>query len=94
MESPSGKQWGSGRRALKAMEHVACGNEGHGIRVPLERDGARGLVWGAQEELTRWEWHHFLITRCDKRDVGFPGGTSGKEPAYPYRRHKRCGVDP
>ena len=21
---------------------------------------------------------------------GFPGGTSGKEPAYQCRRHKRC----
>ena len=26
--------------------------------------------------------------------IGFPGGTSGKEPACQSRRHKRCGFDP
>ena len=26
--------------------------------------------------------------------VGFPGGTSGKEPTCQCRRHKRCGFDP
>ena len=26
--------------------------------------------------------------------LGFPGGTSGKEPACKCRRHKRCGLDP
>ena len=25
---------------------------------------------------------------------GFPGGTSGKEPACQCRRHRRCGFDP
>ena len=25
---------------------------------------------------------------------GFPGGASGKEPAYQCRRHKRCGFNP
>ena len=25
---------------------------------------------------------------------GFPSGTSGKEPACQYRKHKRCGFDP
>ena len=25
--------------------------------------------------------------------MGFPAGTSGKEPACQYRRHKRCGFD-
>jgi len=25
---------------------------------------------------------------------GFPGGTSGKEPACPCRRHKKCDFDP
>ena len=25
---------------------------------------------------------------------GFPGGASGKEPTYQFRRHKRCGFDP
>ena len=24
--------------------------------------------------------------------MGFPGGTSGKEPACQCRRHKRCGI--
>ena len=27
-------------------------------------------------------------------DSGFPGGTSGKEPACQCRRHKRCGLEP
>ena len=27
-------------------------------------------------------------------DMGFPGGTSGKEPACQCRRLKRCGFDP
>ena len=26
--------------------------------------------------------------------MGFPGGTSGKEPACQCRRHKRCGLIP
>ena len=25
---------------------------------------------------------------------GFPGGTSGKEPAWQSRRRKKCGLDP
>ena len=28
------------------------------------------------------------------RSCGFPGGTSGKEPACHCRRHKRCWFDP
>ena len=28
------------------------------------------------------------------RKVGFPGGTSGKEPACQYRRHKEAGLIP
>ena len=28
------------------------------------------------------------------RNQGFPGGTSGKEPACQCRRHKRSGFDP
>ena len=26
--------------------------------------------------------------------MGFPGGTSGKEPTCQFRRHKRCGFNP
>ena len=26
--------------------------------------------------------------------LGFPGSTSGKEPACQYRRHKKCGFNP
>ena len=26
--------------------------------------------------------------------ICFPGGTSGKEPTWQCRRHKRCGFDP
>ena len=26
--------------------------------------------------------------------LDFPGGTSGKEPASQFGRHKRCGFDP
>ena len=26
--------------------------------------------------------------------MGFPGGTSGEEPAYQCNRRKRCGLDP
>ena len=26
--------------------------------------------------------------------LGFPGGTSGKEPIYQCRRHNSCGFDP
>ena len=29
-----------------------------------------------------------------RKDKGFPGGTSGKEPACQCRRHKRCRFDP
>ena len=29
-----------------------------------------------------------------KKSEGFPGGTSGKEPACQWRRYKRCEFDP
>ena len=29
-----------------------------------------------------------------KECLGFPGGTTGKEPTYQCRRHKRQGFDP
>ena len=32
----------------------------------------------------------FAISQC----LGFPGGASGKEPAYQCRRYKRCEFDP
>ena len=34
----------------------------------------------------------FLVTSIVS--LGFPGGASGKEPACPYRRHKRYRFDP
>ena len=33
----------------------------------------------------------YLVPKCQR---GFPGGTSGKEPACQCRRHKRCGFYP
>ena len=30
----------------------------------------------------------------DTCDLGFPGGASGKESTYQWRRQKRCGFDP
>ena len=35
-----------------------------------------------------------LISVDSKFYLGFLGGASGKEPAYQYRRHKKCGFDP
>ena len=40
-----------------------------------------------------------IYVTCQKREnqgnrEGFPGGTSGKEPACQCRRFKRCGFDP
>ena len=35
---------------------------------------------------------HILVP--SKEALGFPGGTSGKEPTCQCRRHKRCGFDP
>ena len=34
------------------------------------------------------------VTGIDIDNVGFPGGTSGKEPARQCRRHKRHGFNP
>ena len=49
-----------------------------GKRIDLEKS------WGKSKE------NHFV---CSK-DTGFPGGTTGKEPACQCRRHKRCRFDP
>ena len=38
---------------------------------------------------------YFLILKLSCDDpLGFPGGTSGKEPACQFRRHKRRRFDP
>ena len=34
------------------------------------------------------------MTLSNKQELGFPGGTGGKEPAYRCRRYKRYGFDP
>ena len=47
------------------------------------------------EERGRWYMGCFLIFFLNKRYVhtlGFPGGTSGKEPTCQCRRHKRHGI--
>ena len=38
-----------------------------------------------------WVYCIFLFFHSS---LGFPGSTSGKEPAWQCRRHKRCGFDP
>ena len=54
---------------------------------------------------TKWKWmweqeRQTLILPWlgEKKRVGeswgFPGGTSGKEPACQCRRHMRCGLNP
>ena len=35
-----------------------------------------------------------MLYICCLHPKGFPGGTSGKEPAYQCRRLKRCRFDP
>ena len=37
-------------------------------------------------------WAYCLL--MGKAFLGFPGGTSGKEPAWQWRTHKTCGFDP
>ena len=34
------------------------------------------------------------MTLSNKQELGFPGGPSGKESAYQYKRHQRCRFDP
>ena len=34
-----------------------------------------------------------MLFKATKYVMGFPGGTSGKEPITPYRRHKRHRFD-
>ena len=34
------------------------------------------------------------MTLSNKQELGFPGGTSGKESAYQCKRHQRCRFDP
>ena len=48
------------------------------------------------EVLTPYTWECGWILRQDLQAIviSFPGGTSGKEPAYQCRRCKRCGLDP
>ena len=42
----------------------------------------------AESDTTEWLSRSYIL------HVGFPGGTSGKEPACQCRRHKRWGLDP
>ena len=49
-------------------------------------------LWSSSQENTECEWLK-PADRCTPV-WGFPGGTSGKEPACQCRRHKRCGFDP
>ena len=37
--------------------------------------------------------HNWVTSVTSQRYKGFPGGTSGKQPACQSRRHKRCGLD-
>ena len=37
---------------------------------------------------------HMCVCVCAHIPMGLPGGASGKEPAWQYRRHKRCRSDP
>ena len=59
------------------------------VRLPGESHGQRSLVvyspWGRRESNTT-EQLHFLL--------GFPGGTTGKDPACQCKRRKRCRFDP
>ena len=41
----------------------------------------------------KWGWRNMPIFFLSLYIMGFPGGTSGKEPACQCRRHKRCGID-
>ena len=34
------------------------------------------------------------MTLSNKQELGFPGGTGGKELAYQCKRHQRCRIDP
>ena len=51
------------------------------------------LHWQLYNYIT-WETLYKKRIRCPKLIKGFPAGTSGKEPACQYRRHKRLGFNP
>ena len=76
------RQWGHG--SLDSMSHFVWWPE----LCPLQNSYA--------EVLTPYTWECGWISRWDLQAIviSFPGGTSGKEPAYQCRRYKRCGLDP
>ena len=47
-----------------------------------------------QQQYSHQKKIDFKIKTVIRDKQGFPGGTSGKEPACQCRRHKRCRLDP
>ena len=58
-----------------------------GLLWPLN---GRGRLDVGQHKRLGW---FFSLPLCSS-EMGFPGGTSGKEPAGQCRRHQRCKFDP
>ena len=70
------------------------------VFMPEKSHGHRSLAgyspWGCKEldtnECVHVHTHTHTYTHTHIIHKGFPGGTSGKEPAWQCRRHKRWGV--
>ena len=52
------------------------------------------MVHDYGEEAINDLWQSIILEVSREEEVGFPGGTSGKEPACQCRRPKRHGFDP
>ena len=62
----------------------------HGAAVPGERQPVTCFV---DNEILCWPWLPNLLMHIHIYS-GFPGDTSGKEPASQFKRGKRCGFNP
>ena len=68
------------------------------LRNPMDIGAWQAIVHGVAKSWTQMSVcmcaHTHTYTHTHIIHKGFPGGTSGKEPAWQCRRHKRWGFDP
>ena len=74
-----------GRKAITNLDNMSLSKL---QELVIDREAWRAAVHGVTKSRTR------LSDWTDDLYWGFPGGTSDKEPAYQYKRHKRCKFDP
>ena len=82
----------------KRLSMHACIGKGNGSPLQyscLENPRDRGAWWAAVSGVAQSQTQLKLLSSSSssKKRKGFPGGTSGKEPAFECKRRKRPGSD-